>query len=452
VHCQMARSLKAWVVPHRGVLFLVCTTLACVSLLAPLLGEEARAATVKVEAEAMTLSGSSTPVVRSNSTASGGQDLAFYSNGSAVSTFDGAITSISLRARGRACQGNPHLNIYVDGAPKGTVELTSTTLADYGLDLGDLSAGTHTLRVSYEDDYHEPLVCDRNAFLDFYSLTSLEAQQPPSDDPVLVGAGKIAACDSSGVGGDSPGDEATAKLLDDIPGTVFTAGDNAFTDGTAAQYQDCYDPTWGRHKARTMPAPGQRDYNTAGASGYFGYFGSAAGDPTKGYYSYDRGQWHIVSLNSMCENVGGCGANSPMVTWLEQDLAANSSTCTLAYFNHPLFSSGYHGNKPKVRPIWDALYGAGADVVVNGRDHDYERFAPQDPSGAADPARGIREFVVGTGGAHHVPFETVQPNSEVRNADTYGVLKLTLHQSSYEWQFVPVEGQTFTDSGTTNCH
>jgi hypothetical protein len=423
-----------------------------VSLLALLLGEEARAATVKVEAEAMTLSGSSAVAVRSNSAASGGQDLAFYSNGSAVSTFDGAPTSITLRARGRACRGNPHLNVYVDGAPKGTVELTSTTFADYVLDLGDLSAGTHTLRVSYEDDYHDPLVCDRNAFLDFYSLTPPEAQQPPSDDPVLVGAGKIAACDSSGVRGNSPGDEATAKLLDGIPGTVFTAGDNAFTDGTAAQYQDCYDPTWGRHKARTMPAPGQRDYNTVGASGYFGYFGAAAGDPTKGYYSYDLGQWHIVSLNSMCENVGGCGANSPMLSWLEQDLAANPAACTLAYFNHPLFSSGHHGNKTKVRPIWDVLYGAGADVVVNGRDHDYERFAPQDPSGAADPARGIREFVVGTGGAHHVPFGTVQPNSEVRNADTYGVLKLTLHQSSYDWRFVPVEGQTFTDSGTANCH
>jgi acid phosphatase type 7 len=441
----MARWLEAWTVPHRGVRFLVCAALACVSLLAVLLGEEARAATVEVEAEAMTLSGSSAVVVHSSSVASGGQDLAFYSNGSATSTFDGAPTNITLRARGKACQGNPHLNVYVDGAQKGTVEITSSTFADYALPLETLSAGTHTLRVAYEDDYHSPFFCDRNAYVDNYVLALSDAQQPQSDDPVLVGAGKIGACDTLG-------DEDTARLLDGIPGTVFTAGDNAFSDGTVAQFQDCYDPTWGRHKARTMPAPGKHDYDTVGASGYFGYFGATAGAPAKGYYSYDRGVWHIVSLNSMCEKVGGCEATSPMLTWLEQDLAANPRACTLAYFNHSLFSSGHHGNQTKVRPIWDVLHAANADVVMNGRDHDYERFAPQDPSGAADPARGIREFVVGTGGAHHVPFETVQPNSEVRNANTYGVLKLTLHQSSYEWQFVPVEGQTFTDSGTTNCH
>jgi acid phosphatase type 7 len=381
-------------------------------------------------------------VVHPKITASGEQEVAFFSNGSARSSFDGAVTDITLRARGRACEGNPQLKVYVDDALKGTVEPTSTTFADYKVALSDLSAGTHNLRISFENDFYKS-DCDRNAFLDYYNL-SLPDPPPPSS-PVLVGAGKIASCSSSG-------DAATARLLDSIPGTVFTAGDNAYPDGTTAQYNNCYNPTWGRHKARTMPTPGQHDYDTPGASGYFGYFGAAAGDPTKGYYSYNLGEWHIIALNSQCGQIGGCGATSPMVSWLKQDLAANPNTCTLAYFHHPLFSSGAHGNQTKVRPIWDALYAANADVVVNARDHDYERFAPQDPSGTADASRGIREFVVGTGGAFHAPFGTIQPNSEVRNADTYGVLKFTLHPSSYDWQFVPVEGQTFSDSGTTSCH
>ena len=264
------------------------------------------------------------------------------------------------------------------------------------------------------------------------------------NDPVFVGAGDIASCASSG-------DEATAKLLDGISGTVFAAGDNAYVDGTAAEFTDCYNPSWGRHKARTYPAPGNHEYHTAGASGYFGYFGAAAGDPSKGYYSYNLGEWHIVSLNSMCENVGGCEATSPMVSWLEKDLAANPKACTLAYFHHPLFSSGEHGNQTKMRATWDALYAANADVVLSGHDHDYERFAPQTPSGAADTARGIREFVVGMGGGSHYGIVSIQPNSEVRNTDTYGVLKLTLHPTSYDWQFVPESGKTFTDSGSDQC-
>jgi acid phosphatase type 7 len=262
---------------------------------------------------------------------------------------------------------------------------------------------------------------------------------------VLVGAGDIASCSSTR-------DEATAKLLDGISGTVFTAGDNAYESGTASEFKNCYGPTWGRHKARTKPSVGNHEYNTPGASGYFGYFGAAAGNPKKGYYSYNRGAWHVVALNSMCENVGGCDATSPMVRWLKQDLAANPKACTIAYFHHPLFSSGEHGNQTKMRPTWNALYAAGADVVINGHDHDYERFAPQSPSRAADSARGIREFVVGTGGKELRPFGTIRPHSQSRNADTFGVLKLTLHPDSYRWKFVPVAGQTFTDSGTTSCH
>jgi calcineurin-like phosphoesterase family protein/thrombospondin type 3 repeat protein len=265
-------------------------------------------------------------------------------------------------------------------------------------------------------------------------------------DPVFVGAGDIASCSSSG-------DEATAKLLDGIPGTVYTLGDDAYESGTTTEFANCYDPSWGRHKARTKPAVGNHEYATGTASGYFGYFGAAAGDPSKGYYSYDLGAWHIVALNSMCENVGGCGTSSPMVSWLKGDLAANHSSCTLAYWHHPVFSSGSeHGNDPKMVPSWDALYAAGADVVLSGHDHDYERFAPQTSSGVADPARGIREFVVGTGGRSHYAFGTIRANSQARNSDTYGVLKLTLHASSYDWQFVPEAGKTFSDSGSGSCH
>jgi glucose/arabinose dehydrogenase/PKD repeat protein len=265
-------------------------------------------------------------------------------------------------------------------------------------------------------------------------------------DPVLVGAGDIASCQSSG-------DEATAKLLDGISGTVFTTGDNAYENGSAADFASCYDSSWGRHKARTRPAVGNHEYQTPNASGYFGYFGSAAGDPDKGYYSYDLGGWHIISLNSMCENVGGCGESSPMVTWLKNDLATNPKACTAAYFHHPLFNSGSeYGNDPKMKPSWDALYAAGAEVVLNGHEHVYERFAPQTPAGATDTVQGIREFNVGMGGAEHYSFGTIQPNSQVRNADTYGVLKLTLHSGSYDWQFVPEAGKTFTDSGTDQCH
>jgi hypothetical protein len=262
---------------------------------------------------------------------------------------------------------------------------------------------------------------------------------------VLVGAGDIASCSNNN-------DEATAKLLDGIGGTIFTAGDNAYDRGTAAEFENCYGPTWGRHKARTKPSPGNHEYLTAGASGYFGYFGAAARDPTKGYYSYNLGDWHVVALNSMCEKVGGCGATSPMVTWLKNDLKANAEACTLAYFHHPLFSSGPHGNQIKMRSIWDALYAAGADVVVSGHDHVYERFAPQRPDGTLDTSRGIRQFVVGTGGGGLYSFKAIKANSQVRNADTYGVLKLTLNPTGYGWKFVPVAGKAFTDSGSAKCH
>jgi hypothetical protein len=262
---------------------------------------------------------------------------------------------------------------------------------------------------------------------------------------VLVGAGDIASCSSDG-------DEATAELLDSIEGTVFTVGDNVYESGTDAEFRDCYEPSWGRHKARTRPAAGNHEYRVAGASGYYTYFGDAAGDPAKGYYSYDLGAWHIIVLNSNCQHVGGCERGSPQEQWLRADLAAHPAKCTLAYWHHPRWSSGAHQEQRQVAAFWQALYEANAEVVLSGHDHHYERFAKQTPKAAADPEQGIRQFLVGSGGKSHYATGPQVANSRVLNDDTYGVLKLTLHPTSYEWEFVPVKGKSFTDNGDTACH
>lgn len=263
---------------------------------------------------------------------------------------------------------------------------------------------------------------------------------------ILVGAGDIADCK------DLAGAEATAKLVEQIPGTVMVPGDLAYPDGSKENFE-CYDKTWGRVKSRTRPSPGNHEFHASGATPYFDYFGAAAGDPKSGYYSYEVATWHIIVLNSECKEVGGCDAGSPEEKWLRADLAAHPAACTLAYWHKPLFSSGgAHGNDPEIKPLWQDLYRANADVVVNGHDHDYERFAPQTPDGTADSARGLREFVVGTGGKSHRPFGTIKPNSEVRDATAYGVLKLTLKPKGYDWQFIPEAEKTFTDSGSGTCH
>jgi hypothetical protein len=270
---------------------------------------------------------------------------------------------------------------------------------------------------------------------------------PPGGDPVLVGAGDIATCTGNG-------DEATAALLDTIPGTVFTIGDNAYIDGNASEFANCYEPSWGRHKPRTTIAvAGNHDYNTPGALPYYSYFGAAAGDPAKGYYEKTVGAWQVIVLNSNCDKVGGCGVGSPQEQWLRATLAASDAECTVALWHHPGFSSAtVHRSDPVYNPFWQALYDHGAEVVLVGSDHVYERFGFQTPAGDADAVFGLRQFTVGTGGRSHQSFRTPLPNSEVRHGATYGVLKLTLHEDSYDWQFVPEAGRTFTDSGTSACH
>jgi Concanavalin A-like lectin/glucanases superfamily/Bacterial Ig domain/Fibronectin type III domain len=266
-------------------------------------------------------------------------------------------------------------------------------------------------------------------------------------DPVMLAAGDIAGCYPGS------GEGATANLIDNQPGIVAPLGDDAYQTGSAEQFANCYDPTWGRFYARSMPVPGEHEYHTPNAAGYFQYWGALGGDPTKGYYSYNVGTWHVVVLNSTCSAVGGCGAGSPQEQWLASDLATNHANCTLALWHEPRFSSDtVHGDDPDMGAFWQDLYAAGADLVLAGSAHDYERFAPQTPGGQLDSASGIREIVVGTGGAGHYGFGTPDANSQVRDGTTFGVLKLTMHGSSYDWQFLPVASATFTDSGTTQCH
>src|SRR2546425_7002360 len=265
----------------------------------------------------------------------------------------------------------------------------------------------------------------------------------------LVGAGDIAEC------GDDT-DDSTAALLGRIGGTVFTVGDNAYPDGYYQDYANCWAPSWGKYQAIVHPAAGNHEYHDITSSGgddYYRYFyrdhGTIVGDSAKFYYSYDLGAWHVVVLNTVID----MSAGSPQEQWLRADLAASTKRCTVAYMHYPRFSSGAnHGSDAEVQPLWQALYDNGAEIAIAGHDHEYERFAPQTPDGQLDTQRGIRSFVVGTGGGGLYSFATPLPNSEVRNSSTWGVLALTLGDGTYSWQFVPITGQTFTDSGSGTCH
>jgi hypothetical protein len=263
---------------------------------------------------------------------------------------------------------------------------------------------------------------------------------------VLVGAGDIASCDSTG-------DSRTVALLERIPGIVFTLGDNAYPTGSSADFTDCYGPTWGRVKARTRPAIGNHEYGTRGAAAYFDYFGASAGPRGKGYYSYQAGAWHVVVLNTNCGSVpGGCRRGSAQERWLRADLAASGAACTVAMGHHPLFTSAAtHPPATETRPLVRALYDAGAELLLAGHNHVYERFAPQTPAGRRDDARGIRAIVAGTGGAALYPFGRTAANSELRNDHTLGVVRLTLSPGSYQWDFLPISGR-FTDTGHGTCH
>ncbi len=263
---------------------------------------------------------------------------------------------------------------------------------------------------------------------------------PVGDAVILVGGDTRSGCSSAAA--------ATAKILDANPGIPILHNGDMVNSGTSTEFNSCYSQTWGRHKARTRPVPGNHEYDTAGAGPYYDYFGANAGVRGKGYYSFNVGAWHIVMLNSEIS----ISSASEQVQWLKADLAANPTRCSLAMWHRPLFSSGQHGNNSDVAALFQTFYNAGGELVFNGHDHDYERFAPQTPSGALDNARGVRQIVIGTGGAPLYSWGSIRSNSQVRNSNTYGMIKLTLRSDSYTWQFLPVAGSSFADSGTTACH
>jgi acid phosphatase type 7 len=274
------------------------------------------------------------------------------------------------------------------------------------------------------------------------STTSVPAGTGPTETIIIAGD----------IAGSWGADAATAALVKGMPGIVMTAGDNVYDRGSATQFTTYYAPTWGQFLDRTYPVPGNHDWATADAAGYFGYFGTRAGPPGLGYYGFVAGTWHVYALSGDCSQVGGCARGSPQYEWLKAQLASESSRCVMAVWHEPRFSSGPHGDSLSVLPLLRVLYRAGAEIVVNGHDHLYERFGRSRPNGQRDRATGIRQFTVGTGGAplyqiHH----PLAPNSRVR-ASTHGVLKLTLWDGGYSWEFVPVAGGHFTDSGSSSCH
>ena len=281
---------------------------------------------------------------------------------------------------------------------------------------------------------------------------------PPSGTyPIVAAAGDIACDPGSGSFNSGNGTSSTCRqryTSDLLTGAnaVLTLGDNQYEHGSLAQYQGSYHPSWGRHFSRTYPSVGNHEYLTTKAQGYFAYFGSRAGDPNRGYYSFDIGGWHFIALNSNCSQVGGCGAGSPQYEWLKANLAASSAACTAAYWHHPRFASGQYSDNSSYQPFWQLLYADGAEIVLNGHDHNYQRYAPMTPSGSKDVVRGIREFVVGTGGKSRYTVDPSGTNREVANDSTYGVIKLTLRPNGYDWRFVPEAGKTFTDSGSGSCH
>ncbi|MDP9401497.1 MAG: metallophosphoesterase, partial [Actinomycetota bacterium] len=272
---------------------------------------------------------------------------------------------------------------------------------------------------------------------------------PAPAGTVIAAAGDIACAPGVPVTATTCRQGDTSNLLAGRA-AVLPLGDLQYERGELENFRASYAPTWGRFDAVSFPAVGNHEYETPGAAGYFGYFGARAGDPSKGYYSYDIGGWHLISLNSNC-SVVPCGAGSEQERWLRADLAAHPTACTLAYWHAPLFNSGRAGRATAMRPIWAALQAGGADVVLSAHEHAYERFGRQNAAGAADPA-GPRQFTVGTGGETLFPAPTaIAANSEVRNNNSFGVLEMTLRAGSFDWRFVPAPGSTFTDAGSEAC-
>jgi hypothetical protein len=363
-----------------------------------------------------------------------------YLEGSTRGTSEaGASAEFTVNKRGVAWvatqgPGRGRAAVHVDGVRVATVNLNATTTR-YRRVVWTRAwpdAAERTVKFVVEDPATRGVDVD-----------GLMVVEPPTSDPRLAGAGDIARCAATG-------DEQTAALLDGIDGTVFAAGDNAYPDGSSDDYAQCYEPSWGRHRDRTRPVPGNHEYVTPGAAGYKAYFGSAATPSGTTWYAYDLGAWRIYALDSECSAVGGCGSTSPQGRWLTSDLARHPRRCVAAIWHRPRFSSGSHGSDVRTSWMWLTLDAAGAEVVVSGHEHDYERFARMHADGSA-ASSGMRQFVVGTGGAALRPFATLRPNSKVRYNRSYGILVLRLRPAGYSWRFVPTGTSTFTDTGSTSC-
>lgn len=283
---------------------------------------------------------------------------------------------------------------------------------------------------------------------------SAVAPLPPLEDArlwtnavTIVAAGDIADCRH--VAPEFSGAAQTAALVAATDAAVLTIGDNTYPVGAYGEFVDCFEPTWGRFGSRLRPSPGNHDYQTPGGAGYYAYFGERAGPGKRGFYSFDIGGWHIISMNSAVD----AKKNSVQYRWLLEDLESSSKAlCTLVFWHHPVFSSGPHGNDPRMRDALAALHAAGADVLLVGHDHVYERLAPHDAAGEPDPARGIRSFTVGTGGAPLYEFKAPHPRSEARDASTHGILRLVLGEGVYRWDFLPSGGGPSRDRGQGACH
>jgi hypothetical protein len=364
---------------------------------------------------------------------------AFLEGSTRATTDSGASAGFNVSRRGVAWvatqgPGRGRAGVYVDGLRVATVNLSAAT--------------TRHRRVVWTRSWPDSATRSVEIRVEEGGIAGVDVDglmvvEPPAPDPVLVGAGDIARCGASG-------DEATAALLDGIAGTVFTAGDNAYISGTPSEFENCYAPSWGRHRERTRPVPGNHDYITPGAAGYKGYFGELATPGGTTWYAYDLGAWRVYALDSECTEIGGCGSTSPQGRWLTADLARHPRRCVAAIWHVPLFSSGWHGPDARMAWTWQTLDAAGAEIVVVGDDHVYERFARQHSDRTA-AANGVREFVVGTGGAMLGSFARVSSNSLVRYNASHGVLALTLRPATYNWQFVPVAGSTFQDAGSSPC-
>ncbi len=364
----------------------------------------------------------------------GGLVLARDSGATATFTSTGTrMAWISQRGpkRGRA-------TIFVDGVLQRVVDLGRPTNEPRRVvyQAKWKTAQSRTIQIRVEATAGRPRV----------DLDAILVQQPPPST-VLVGAGDIADCTSDA-------DAATADLVESIEGTVFTTGDNVYTSGTEEEFAQCYEPTWGRFKSRTRPTPGNHDFRADPAAGpYFRYFGRSAGTAGQGWYSYDAGTWRVYALNSECARVGGCEPGSPQYEWLRQELASDPRRCMLAYWHAPRLSSGSHGDSTTMVAILELLHEAGTELIVNGHEHSYERFAPADPDGMADAEGGMRQFVIGTGGTQLRPFTgPPAPLTDTRDDTSHGVLKLRLDPGSYSWDFLPVSATGFTDSGSATCH